>query len=428
MSWANRTFQSQIDAAMDFINTGSQAYNPLPVIGSSRVGCIDSSQCGAGWKCEKGYCVPGDGAGGGSGSGESSGCGDGSSGGGGGGGNPCGGGGGGGASGGGGIGGCTKAGCGGSGGGGGGGNADDCCGAGRCCRIGTGFVQCFCGDCPPPPSCNEFCSGYSAANGQPAPGCGDGDSCDECSRCVDQGNFQGSKCEPLSSGPCWCDNRSCRDCEKCTESGTCVEDCTTCLTCLTLFNWPCPCGDISLRCCWSACNGSPQWFQCSDVGCKNAGLADGDCDPPPPPDGPGLCDCNCNNDCPDCFICNAAGKCEPDPECQCSEEIKSFEILITKDAYSTARENCSEPSGCGEISFSPASSWTETINARGPLSISYEDSGPAYFQGSCTEVFVQGSRTIRINDCEGVSKLIVTLGGSIACAGTTQITGSASIL
>lgn len=292
---------------MEFIRTGSTAYNLVPVAGATRVGCIDSSNCGSGWKCQRGYCVPDDGRGGGCGGGQGSGCGDGV------GGcppSPCPPGGSGGANSGGGIGGCNKAGCGGSGGGGGGGNADDCCGQGRCCRIGTGFVQCFCGDCPDPPSCDVFCSGYQAANGEKAPGCGD-NGCDECSSCVDQGNFQGGKCEPISNGPCWCEKSACRDCEKCTKDGTCVEDCTTCETCVTMYNHPCPCGYATLRCCWSACNGTPDYTKCALEGCEKAGLGDGDCDPP----GPQPCDCNCHADCPDCFLCGTDGECHPDPVC-----------------------------------------------------------------------------------------------------------------
>ena len=33
------------------------------------------------------------------------------------------------------------------------------------------------------------------------------------------------------------------------------------------------------------------------------------------------CDCNCNNDCGDCEICNAQGKCVPDPACGDDEAV-----------------------------------------------------------------------------------------------------------
>ena len=339
MSWGRKSRISQIDAAMEFIRTGSLAYNLLPVAGAARVGCIDSSHCGSGWKCEKGYCVPDDGPGGG-------GCGGGGKE------DPCPPGGSGGASSGGGVDGCNKAGCGGSGGGGGGGNADDCCGLGRCCRIGNGFVQCFCGDCPDPPSCDEFCSAYKAANGEDAPGCGGEDGCDECSRCVDQGNFQGGKCEPISNGPCWCEKSACRGCETCTEDGTCVEDCRTCETCVTMYNHPCPCGYATLKCCWSACNGTPDYTQCALEGCAKAGLSEDDCAPKcedctsvsrcyglPCPEGytqkgqvcvgddcclicekceptnDPRCGCNSHAECPDCYLCGSDGECYPDPRC-----------------------------------------------------------------------------------------------------------------
>ena len=268
---------------------------------------------------------------------------------------------------------CSKPSCGGttaSGGGGGGGGAD-CCGA-RCCRtIGgqqTFSVQCFCGECPPPGRCQEWCDSYYKSNGRQAEGCSDAKTCSECENCVS--DAYGAKCVPASSGvPCWCEgNTGCGECEKCQEDGTCLYDCANCQTCYTQYNVPCSCGYFNIQCCVSTCNeNSISHASCSVAGCKKA------CGDPPSPDpcapqcanktvcgdpGSGIpdcppgysstgtitthhdggdvscrlcekcklppecepCDCNCEDDCPDCQTCNAEGKCVRDPVCdKCNE-------------------------------------------------------------------------------------------------------------
>jgi hypothetical protein len=63
------------------------------------------------------------------------------------------------------------------------------------------------------------------------------------------------------------------------------------------------------------------------------------------------CDCNCNNDCKDCEICSAQGKCERDPDCCDSVEDQRvlYEVILS---YQNA-SNYSGFSGCNQ--FGPAS-------------------------------------------------------------------------
>jgi hypothetical protein len=257
---------------------------------------------------------------------------------------------------------CTKSGCGGrsSGSGGGSGEADDCCGESRCCRFTAFTVRCYCGPCPPLPDCNKFCADYYAANGENAAGCTDKNGCDECSECVD------GKCEP-TNGPCWCqDDNSCGTCYTCQEDGGCILDCDTCKQCYTIYNYPCACGTtVTKKCCYDYCNntkGFPECYAEAEEECEDicnppgepptdpcAGICDTKtyCDELPPcpartectvlgvistpggectirqecdktniPDDCFPCDCNCDNDCPECYFCNSAGKCEPDPACE----------------------------------------------------------------------------------------------------------------
>ena len=372
MSWG---WNDQVQKALDFLNTGSYSSN-LPVFGAvpRAVGtttCFDSSQCASGFACVGGTCQPSSGGSDGSTSScDSGGDGGGSSGAPGGGGGGCGGAG----SGGSGVGGgsistsCVKTGCGsgvgagGIGGGGGGGGGSDCCSGERCCRIGAGVVQCFCGPCPPPPGCNKFCDSYAKANGVPAPGC-DKEQCSECETCVTDPLGAG-KCEP-AGGPCWCPLSNCSGtCATCQEDGTCLSSCTNCMTCVTLYNIPCKCGPFSLRCCYSACTeGLSPTNRCQIEAAKKC---DEKCPPPPVPPGSEPCDCNCNNDCPDCFICDSSGVCVPDPEC--SANYTSRWRLLPEDYvfYGCSYSPITGTGGCAQYNESATNSIDVTTGC-GPL-------------------------------------------------------------
>jgi hypothetical protein len=348
-------FRRRSSQAQSFLSSGSVNYNPLPVVGSNRTGCFDSSGCASGWACVGGICVE-EGSASQSGSGNTSGCG------------------GGGADGslpgecgagnttylrldkdlaevyqkalnnlrpgdvllrtalGGGTigngliglslnGKCLKTGC--SGTATTLGTNDACCGAGRCCRYSGFGVQCYCGGCPPPiETCSKFCTAYQASNGFAAAGCTPENTCDECESCGDSG------CVPKTSGPCWCESGNCGRCEACTESGTCVDDSANCArpspdpdpdpdpspvdpcagTCSTIT----VCGDQPDPVCPSknSCRQSGD----ITVGSQNCRLFE-QCDKSDVPAECGFCDCNCDNDCPDCQVCNSSGVCVPDPSC-----------------------------------------------------------------------------------------------------------------
>lgn len=411
-----------ISRKKDVESTGSLAVVPTTGgSGSTYQECFDSSSCAIGWKCVGNVCVPPNGiAGSNSSESNDTGCGTagGGDGGGGGGGScspapspPS-------------AGGCTKTGCGDGGGDGGdgGGPNGGCCSPFRCCR----FTGCSCGPCPPPTPCSDYCNEYESATGDPAPGCGPDKSCDECSFCNEDGECE-SRVDP--NLPCYCDNgRDCSVCEDCNKDGSCTPAPNGCFQCCTV-SLPCDCGiEIQKTCCFPV-NLNSQTYEQTCIGkCLAGAQADCDSQCPPPDPGPEPCDCNCNDDCGDCEICNESGKCVPDPECQCTD-IQTYTVTLTQDSYSIAQPNCSRPNGCGDIGFNPAASWTVGLNAKGPLSISYENTGPVYQEGNCgfTE-YIPGSRAVYISDCEGNLKYQHVFAFALpACAGDTQITGSAVI-
>jgi len=328
MGWNFRSnTQSRINAALDFISNGNIANTTNDDVlvfdnGGTYAGCTDSSQCAVGWSCIGGACSPpkttgssdgdtnsgssntdcpvepspvppppGSDCGGpgpvGSGSGGSVGGGP-----------------------------CSKPGCGGvasSPGPGGAPTGDDCCG-GRCCRISAYGVSCYCGPCPPPGRCQKFCDSYKKSNGRDAEGCGGATTCTECETCKTFDFY--TECVPISSGgPCHCGGgNACRGaCDRCEEDGTCNTSCANCTTCYTMYNQPCSCGYYTFRCCFSSCNGFANYSECRNAGCGGVCPPDGPALPPGDPIEP--CDCNCHLDCPDCFICNSAGECVPDPLC-----------------------------------------------------------------------------------------------------------------
>jgi len=261
--------------------------------------------------------------------------------------------------------------------------ARECCGT-RCCSFGSAAssrpgVHCFCGPCPPWPTCTDFCESYLKANGEPGPSCTegkDGNSCGPCSYCT------GSRCVDEVGGlaPCWCEQNegSCNTggCEFCNkETGDCEFEASRCRSCAESVNHLCPCSNAQgkqvilgrIRVCTpygtnptaTTLRMSAEAQACQEA-CSSPGADNDPCTPktetttrcggeggPSCQDGEtqvGVventltgeaciicetskdlpeeceeCDCNCSDDCPDCSICSENGTCEPDPACQVSE-------------------------------------------------------------------------------------------------------------
>jgi hypothetical protein len=226
----------------------------------------------------------------------------------------------------------------------------------------------FCKDAKP---CVKYCDEYYATHGSEGEGCSD-THCDECEECAGTYDNGGNYCTGKASPPCHCNPESVPDCSYCAADGTIIPG--ECLTCCQIDNLDCGCGiAVSARSCHprdnysgpSPCNlaraaaeaecekqcGGPgavdecagvcqsttvcvDGAQCSNpdgpgaaadgvnrtvTGCIEAGgktcwLVD-DCDVSNVPEKCKGCDCNCNNDCPECQICGADGKCAPDPNC-----------------------------------------------------------------------------------------------------------------
>ena len=243
---------------------------------------------------------------------------------------------------------------------GGGGYADECCGE-RCCRFfssgpgGVG-VQCFCGPCPPPQRCQEYCDSYDKAFGSPPEGCNAATYCSECEYCDSFGPF--TECKPyLSGGPCWCGggNACSNSCEQCKVDGTCEYDCNNCETCLTMYNQLCNCKEggpkyTTIRCCTSSCNQSDLQFE----DCKNDG-----CDSVCPPGGGGgdPCKGDCyNRTCceqappPDCDFppCVQPSSCPP---CPAGSSCKNIGFISAGGETCYVEEVCDKgnvPSSCGD--------------------------------------------------------------------------------
>lgn len=208
--------------------------------------------------------------------------------------------------------------------------------------------------------CDPFCS--EAVNAALNPDYCDGkQSCDRCQYC------NSGICVDYSEGegPCYCNSNRCPECLTCQDDGICkLTDETNCLVCCEVCR-SCPdfSGDgFADRACKTVCvkkselgDGSPcspptcpppepprDCEKCTSTsvcgpiaggapscppgyssrGTISAGgeicnicekCDDSDCPPPEPPE---PCDCNCNDDCGDCQICDTAGKCVPDPECE----------------------------------------------------------------------------------------------------------------
>lgn len=345
IEWGKTYGDATFAAGQEFLASGNVG---TPIGGTY---CRSSTECASGYACIDGRCLP---SYFGNSDGSNSGCG--GSGGGGGGcfDGPTG---------------CTTSSC-------GNGETVDCCGPRYCRFFQGGGVSCACGE-PPATSCTVFCDAYSASFGLTGAGC-EGKICDECASC-DGNYFSSTynTCIPQTGGPCHCDPSSLPECYKCNDQGTTELD-LNCKQCVQIYNVECSCGKtIDNTCCYTledltglyggdpvtrcqdetavkcaqACEGEapaedpckgecttqkigPLPGTCQDVtdqisvvdghrvvgtGCIEAGgqatvLYD-DCDMTNVPEECAVCDCNCNNDCPNCLLCGADGKCYPDPAC-----------------------------------------------------------------------------------------------------------------
>jgi len=344
---------------------------------------------------------------------------------------------------------CSKPSCGSTttiGSGGGGGSAD-CCGE-RCCRtIGgqqTFGVQCFCGPCPPPGRCQKWCDSYYKANNRQAEGCSEAATCSECENCVS--DSYSAKCVPATSDvPCWCEgNEGCGQCEQCQEDGTCEYSCENCETCYTQYNQPCSCGYFNIQCCTSACDEySLSHRKCTELGCAKA-CGDPDTDPCqeqcttktvcgtpggeaascpaeyrdagtitthhdsgdvtcrlcekctlPPECEP--CDCNCHDDCPECELCGADGKCYTDPVCDGDKRT-----VWKRDSFTTVYQSCGGERQCGSETFNRTYTSQEWLTGCGPLPHRLEVTGAPILRtepGQCD--FVKSTVQFKVYDADG---------------------------
>lgn len=345
-NWGSTSSGAQTAAGNEFLQTGNVG---TPIGGTT---CRGSNECASGYACIDGNCTliaspsseDGSTSGCGGSGGGGGGCFDGSTG-------------------------CTTPSC-------GNGEGGDCCGPRYCRYDQNGNVSCGCGEAPSG-ACTVFCDSYLASFGAGAAGC-EGKVCDECATC-DGNYFSSTynTCIPQTGGPCHCDPSSLPECYKCNDQGTTELD-LNCKQCVQVYNVECSCGKIInnvccytledlkgryggdpvTRCqdetaakCAQACEGEPPAKDpcegecteqkigplpgsCQDVtdqisvadghrvvgtGCIEAGgqatVLYNDCDVTNVPESCKQCDCNCNDDCPNCQLCGADGKCYPDPVC-----------------------------------------------------------------------------------------------------------------
>lgn len=230
-------------------------------------------------------------------------------------------------------------------------DARDCCGT-RCCSFGSASstrpgIHCYCGECPPWPTCSSFCEAYLKANGEKGPGCSegrDGNSCDSCTHCAS------GQCVPNLSNftPCWCDDGnecSTKDCQRCQtdpekeDYGECYFEEEGCQKCASIVNHLCPCGKVlsPITVCQPYNGGGllpinqaqqQAAEQCAEL-CKN----DDECPP---------VECHCHDDCgdDDCSICDEEGTCQPNPAC---EDLWVAKIPIyreIRDEYCSGEDVC----------------------------------------------------------------------------------------
>jgi hypothetical protein len=198
----------------------------------------------------------------------------------------------------------------GSAGGGGGGGGSSC--GKRCCSCGTNGCTCYEGECPPqPPTCSRFCTEADGL-GANVMSCGPKE-CDICHYCDDLVSPPVCR-EDQPGADCRC-GYQCPGCMQCSFAGNClIKNCPS---------PPNPPEEAPSNQCEPECrdtevcvtNSSTGEVTCSTV--QQCGDLPAECEP---------CDCNCSNECPDCYICNSAGKCVTDPAC---DEVTEYDIVAT---------------------------------------------------------------------------------------------------
>ena len=234
-------------------------------------------------------------------------------------------------------------------------SVDDCCNDERCCRYAstgvngptTGLsVQCYCGPCPSPNKCNQWCDSYLKTIGKYLPSCNRDNTCTECADCI--GGAGPSTCLlDTFNPPCHCDENQCGECESCDrETGNCYSDAKKCKFCKNFFP-KCP-GQEFIEEAITICKDNPSisdadieyWYEKNcppkEEVCKTPGVSSIWCDdsqdpqPPCPPNtyckntgtisaGGATCylrtdynlsgipqgcsECSNNSDCGDCEVC-----------------------------------------------------------------------------------------------------------------------------
>lgn len=256
------------------------------------------------------------------------------------------------------------------------------------------------GFCRDPKPCVQYCDEYYATHGTEGEGCNNSH-CDECEECQGEYDAGGNYCTKKTQAPCHCDPDSVDDCDYCASDGSIVQG--ECLTCCTVDNYDCGCGvavsatschprdnytgrspcnlaqDAAKQKCEEECGAPGASDPCAGncVGntiCVDGSLCDSgdpgepgagttravtgciqaggktcwtvtDCDVSNVPKECKACDCNCHNDCPECQICGADGKCAPDPNCCpggktkcgatcCADNASCYQPTIGVESYS----------------------------------------------------------------------------------------------
>lgn len=139
-------------------------------------------------------------------------------------------------------------------------NPPDCCGGPKYTRCGVGGCsgpQCEPFD--PPRGCSPYCTDYWESNGEYGDGCGQGNTCSECSYCYQTtGGAQIIReCRPKFIAPCYCPqsdpcDEDCYYCQRDRDEsgfGSCKFECKGCFSNCNCF-LTCKCG-LQLRGTWS---------------------------------------------------------------------------------------------------------------------------------------------------------------------------------
>jgi len=227
----------------------------------------------------------------------------------------------------------------------------------------------------------------------------DGNSCDSCTECDGNvgGECQPAFNTPCWCSGEECNGGNCEKCVTDVDSpdfGECALDPSGCQQCATITNHVCPCGFAFLgqpvlapitvckpygeggllpinlaqqeaaKQCDEICNGDGKEDPCkpktsSSTHCTDTGSGSASCpggssqtgtlevggescafcetaDYSDVPDSCKACDCNCHNDCPECQLCGADGKCYPNPVC----EATSFRVQVWQYVEEVDRIGC----------------------------------------------------------------------------------------